>query len=64
MPLLQAINHVRLGHLEEARKEVKNARERQPGLTTEKWRRASFYRQLEVLERQVAALQEAGLPEA
>jgi adenylate cyclase len=61
VPLLQAVNLVELGRLEEARREVSRALARQPDLSLAKWRDANFYRDRSIVERQLADLAEAGL---
>lgn len=62
-PLLRAINHVRLGRLEEARSDVKTALEINPAFTLKTWREVYFYSDPSIVEREVADLAEAGLPE-
>ena len=61
VPILQAANHARLGHLEDANAEVQRALKLQPDLTLAKWRRANFYRDASILESQLSDLAAAGL---
>ncbi|MFS8068772.1 MAG: hypothetical protein ACMG6S_20620, partial [Byssovorax sp.] len=61
VPLLQAINHARLGRPEVARAEVAKALKLQPDMTLAKWRSANFYRDPAVLDAQLADLAAAGL---
>ncbi len=62
VPLLQAINHARLGRPEQARAEVARALKLQPDLTVAKWRGANFYRDRALIESHAADLAAAGLP--
>src|SRR5262249_40513155 len=62
VPLLQAINYVHLGRLDEARAEVRKALQLEPDLTQARWRSANFYRDRAILEAQIADLAQAGLP--
>jgi TolB-like protein/class 3 adenylate cyclase len=63
VPLFLASIYVRLDRMEEARAEVKKALVMEPGFTQAKWREAWFYRDPNILERQLADLGKAGLPE-
>jgi Flp pilus assembly protein TadD len=63
MPMLLAIAYVRLDRLEEARAAVKKALEREPQFTQAKWREGYFYSDPRIMERQLADLGKAGLPE-
>ena len=62
-PLLRAINAVRLDLPEEAKAEIGKALEMQPGFTAEQWRKVAFASDPAVIERQIADLVKAGLPE-
>jgi tetratricopeptide (TPR) repeat protein len=61
--LLMAIAHVRLDHMDEARAAVREALELNPQFTQAKWREGYFYSDPNILERQLADLGNAGLPE-
>ena len=61
--LLMAINHVRLGRLDDARAEVKRALVIDPEFTQAKWREGYFYSDPSIVEREIADLAKAGLPE-
>jgi adenylate cyclase len=63
VPLLLASDYVRLGRTDEARAAVKKALEIDPTFTQAKWREGYFYRDHAILERQLADLAKAGLPE-
>ena len=63
IPLLRAINYVNLEKLEIARSEVAKALTTQPNYTAAKWRDATFHIDLAVIDRQVADLIAAGLPD-
>lgn len=62
VPLLQAVNYVELGRLDDARALVAKALATRPDLSRAKWRSANPYRDTAVLERQLAHLAAAGLP--
>ena len=62
-PLLRAINAVRLGSPEEAKSEIAKAQKMIPGFTAARWREIAFASDPAVLDRQVADLVKAGLPE-
>jgi tetratricopeptide (TPR) repeat protein len=63
MPILMAIAYVRLDRLDDARVAVKKALEIDPAFTQAKWRDGYFYSDPSILERQLADLGKAGLPE-
>jgi tetratricopeptide (TPR) repeat protein len=63
MPILMAIAYVRLDRLDDARVAVKKALEIDPAFTQAKWREGYFYSDPSILERQLADLGKAGLPE-
>lgn len=58
-----AIPLVRLGRLDEARRAVAAGLRADPGMTQAVWRAGSFYADPAILDGEVAALAEAGLPE-
>ena len=62
VPVLQAVNHSRLGRPDDARAEVKKALALEPGLTRARWQAANPYRDPAVLAGQLADLERAGLP--
>jgi tetratricopeptide (TPR) repeat protein len=62
-PLLRASCQFRLGRVEEARVEVKRALAIDPQFSQKKLREKYFYSDPTILERQVADLGAAGLPE-
>ena len=62
-PLLRAINYVHLKKPDDARKEVAKALAMQPTYTAARWRDFTFHIDPAVIDRQVADLVEAGLPE-
>jgi adenylate cyclase len=62
-PFLRAIGLARLGRLEDAQAEVKAALEKQPGFTQSIWREGYFYSDPSIVEREVADLARAGVPE-
>ena len=62
-PLLRAINAVRLGLPEEAKAEIGTALKMIPGFTAARWREIAFATDPAVLDRQIADLVKAGLPE-
>lgn len=61
VPLLQAVNHVELGQLEQARGLVAKALAQQPDLTLAKWESANPYRDRALLQKQLTDLAAAGL---
>jgi hypothetical protein len=61
--LYQAIDLVGLNRLDEARSQVSKALKDEPSWTQAKWRDISFYSDMSIVEREVAALAKAGLPE-
>jgi adenylate cyclase len=63
IPLLQAIDNVRLGRLDVAKSLVKKAHKIDPGFTLASWRSGYFYSDPSITEREVADLTKAGLPE-
>jgi tetratricopeptide (TPR) repeat protein len=63
VPLLLAISYIRLDRLDEARAAAKKALELDPQFTQAKWREGYFYSDSSILERQLADLGKAGLPE-
>ena len=62
-PLLRAINAVRLGSLDEAKIEIGKAVKMIPGFTAARWREVAFASDPAILDRQIADLVKAGLPE-
>jgi TolB-like protein/class 3 adenylate cyclase len=62
-PLIRAINYVNLGKPEDARKEVSKALTMLPDYTAARWRDFTFHIDPAVIDRQVADLVAAGLPE-
>lgn len=58
-----AITLVRLGRLDEAREKVRWALEEEADFTQTTWREGSFYSDPAILDAEIAALAEAGLPE-
>jgi tetratricopeptide (TPR) repeat protein len=63
VPIFLASSYVRLGRLEDARAEIKRALAIEPTFTQAKLREGYFYRDPTILERQLADLGKAGLPE-
>lgn len=63
VPLLRAINYVNLGKSGEAHSEIGKVLAQQPWYTAARWRDMTFNIQPAVINRQVAALVKAGLPE-
>ncbi len=61
--LSRAIALVRLGRLDEAGDAVRGALEEEPGFTQALWREGSFYSDPAILDGEVSALAQAGLPE-
>jgi tetratricopeptide (TPR) repeat protein len=61
--LLRAIAQVRLDRMDEARAAVRKALEMNPQFTQATWRQGYFYSDPSILERQLADLGKAGLPE-
>ena len=63
-PLNIAIDLVRLGRIDEAKAQVKLMLEKNdPKFTQAKWRQGYFYSDPSIVEREVADLATAGLPE-
>ena len=62
-PLLRAVNAVHLGLAEEAKSEIAKALKVNPGFTAARWREIAFASDPAVLDRQIADLVKAGLPE-
>ena len=63
VPLLRAINFVNLGKPDDAYKEIGKVLAQQPWYTAARWRDMTFNIKPDVIDRQVAALIKAGLPE-
>jgi TolB-like protein len=63
-PLLRVINLVRLDRLEDAKAELRKAMLIDPTFTQAKWREMFFYSDSSIVDREVADLAKAGLPEA
>jgi tetratricopeptide (TPR) repeat protein len=63
VPLLLAIAYVRLDRIDDAKAAVTKALELEPQFTQAKWREAYFYSDPSIVEREVADLGKAGLPE-
>ena len=63
MPLLRAINDIHLGKPDEAHSEVAKALKMQPWYTAARWRDMTFHVNPAVIDRQVADLVAAGLPQ-
>jgi TolB-like protein/class 3 adenylate cyclase/Flp pilus assembly protein TadD len=63
MPLLLAIAYVRVDRMDDAKAAVKKALELNPQFTQATWRTGYFYSDPTIVERQVADLGKAGLPE-
>jgi len=61
VPLLQAVNHVELGQLEQARRLVAEALAERRDLTLAKWESANPYRDRAHLDKQLTDLEAAGL---
>jgi TolB-like protein/class 3 adenylate cyclase/Tfp pilus assembly protein PilF len=59
---LLAINHIRLNRINEARAAIKKLLSMEPSFTLQTWRNASFYQEPELLNREIADLEKAGLP--
>jgi tetratricopeptide (TPR) repeat protein len=62
-PLLMAIDLVRLDRLDEAKAMLATALTLSPAFTQESWRDITFYKDMSILDREIAALAKAGLPE-
>jgi adenylate cyclase len=58
-----AVALVRLGRLDEAKAEVKLMLKNDPKFTRAKWREGYFYSDPSIMDREVADLAQAGLPE-
>ena len=63
VPLQVAMALVRVGRIDEAKAEVKVALKNDPKFTGAKWRTAWFYSDPSIMDREVADLAKAGLPE-
>jgi hypothetical protein len=63
IPLLRAINFVHLGRPDDARKEIDKVLTVQPWYTAARRRDMTFNIKLAIIDRQVADLVKAGLPE-
>lgn len=63
IPLLRAINFVNLGKTDDARREIDKVLAQQPWYTAARWRDLTFNVDRSVIDRQVADLLKAGLPE-
>ena len=63
MPLLRAINYIHLGKADDAHSEVAKALKMQPWYTAARWRDMTFHVNPAVIDRQVADLVAAGLPQ-
>jgi adenylate cyclase len=61
--LSRAIVLVRLGRTDEARAAVVKALEAEPSFTQAIWREGGFYSDPAILDAEIAALAQAGLPE-
>jgi adenylate cyclase len=62
-PINVAVALVRLGRLDEAKAEVKLMLKNDPKFTGAKWREGYFYSEPSIMDREVADLAQAGLPE-
>ena len=63
LPLLMVIDLVKLNRLDEAKDMLAQALKLDPAFTQAKWRNITFYSDMSIIDREVAALAEAGLPE-
>ena len=63
VPILMAINYVRLGRLSEAKTEVARALQNEEKVTQLSWRKGYFYSDPAIIDGQIADLIKAGLPE-
>ncbi len=63
LPLLMVIDLVNLNRLDEAKAMLAQALKLDPTFTQTKWRGISFYSDMSIVDREVAALAKAGLPE-
>ena len=63
IPLLMVIDLVNLGRIDEAKAKLAQALQLDPTFTQAKWRLLTFYSDMSIVDREVAALAKAGLPE-
>jgi adenylate cyclase len=63
LPLLMVIDLVNLNRLDEAKAMLAQALKLDPTFTQAKWRGITFYSDMSIVDREVAALAKAGLPE-
>lgn len=63
IPLLMVIDLVNLGRLDEAKAMLAQALKLDPSFTQAKWRDIVFYSDMSIVDREVAALAKAGLPD-
>lgn len=63
LPLLMVIDLVNLNRLDEAKAMLAQALKLDPTFTQAKWRSITFYSDMSIVDREVAALAKAGLPE-
>ncbi len=63
LPLLTVIDLVNLNRLDEAKAMLTQALKLDPTFTQAKWRGITFYSDMSIVDREVAALAKAGLPE-
>ena len=63
IPLLMVIDLVNLGRIDEAKATLAQALKLDPSFTQAKWRDITFYSDMSIVDREVAALAKAGLPE-
>jgi adenylate cyclase len=62
-PLLMVIDLVNLGRVDEAKAVLAQALKLDPSFTQANWREITFYSDMSIVDREVAALAKAGLPE-
>jgi hypothetical protein len=62
-PLLMVIDLVRLDRLDEAKAMLTTAFKLDSKFSQKKWREITFYKDMSILDREIAALAQAGLPE-
>ena len=60
---MKAINAIHMGNPEQAGREVEKIRKMDPDYTAQTWRETTFASDQKLIDRQVADLIEAGLPE-
>jgi TolB-like protein/class 3 adenylate cyclase len=63
VPLLLAMAYIHLGRDADAKAQIKRALSIEPGFTQATWKQGYFYKDPSILERQLADLGKAGLPE-